>query len=79
MLSNFAPAGKKFVGKLFTPFTAIHRTKFDTAHGAGCSLPLFLKQGAAAGAPVCDRLKPFSRPAAFNISLVAATVGGWTR
>src|ERR1035437_8570519 len=57
----------------------IRRQVVHTVHGAGCSLPLFLKQGAAAGAPVCDRLKPFSRPAAFNISLVAATVGGWTR
>ena len=33
----------------------------------------------AAGAPVCDRLRPFSRRAAFEVSFVAATVGGWTR
>jgi hypothetical protein len=27
MLSNFPAAGKKFIRKLFTPFTAIHKAR----------------------------------------------------
>ena len=54
-------------------------TEISILPAGGCIWTSFLKRGAAAGAPVCDRLKPFRWRDAFNVSFVAATMGGWTR